>query len=121
MRGRALTMGYSLNEHGLYKMDGKKKGAKLDQVFENEEAIFDFLKMEYKEPNQRIDGRSVVSLNKSLKNEFIQKDIVQEEQEEQKVEQPEKIENDIDIMNNEAKEEKELAKEEKKELKENTK
>ena len=121
MRGRALTMGYSLNEHGFYKMDGKKKGAKLDQVFENEEAIFDFLKMEYKEPNQRIDGRSVVPLNKSLKNEFIQKDIVQEEQEEQKVEQPEKIENDIDIMNNEAKEEKELAKEEKKELKENIK
>ena len=70
MRGRALTMGYSLNEHGFYKMDGKKKGAKLDQVFENEEAIFDFMKMEYKEPNQRIDGRSVVPLNKSLKNEF---------------------------------------------------
>ena len=78
MRGRALTMGYSLNEHGLYKMDGKKKGGKLDKIFENEEAIFDFLKMEYKEPNQRIDGRSVVSSNPSLKNEFIEPLVVQE-------------------------------------------
>jgi DNA polymerase/3'-5' exonuclease PolX len=78
MRGRALTMGYSLNEHGLYKMDGKKKGAKLDKIFDNEKEVFDFLKMEYKEPNQRIDGRSVVSSNPSLKNEFVEPLIVQE-------------------------------------------
>jgi len=70
MRGRALTMGYSLNEHGLYKMDGKKKGAKLDRIFHDEKEIFDFLKMEYKEPNQRIDGRSVIPLNNSSKNKM---------------------------------------------------
>lgn len=70
MRGRALTMGYSLNEHGFYTMDGKKKGAKLDRTFENEQAIFQFLKMEYKEPEQRIDGRSVVPLIGSPKLEI---------------------------------------------------
>ena len=59
MRGRALTLGYSLNEHGLYKMDGKKKGDKLEQTFADEQSIFEFLKMKYKEPNQRINGRSV--------------------------------------------------------------
>jgi DNA polymerase/3'-5' exonuclease PolX len=65
MRGRALTLGYSLNEHGLYKMDGKKKGDKLEQTFADEQSIFEFLKMKYKEPNQRINGRSVEPLNGS--------------------------------------------------------
>ena len=121
MRGRALTMSYSLNEHGLYKMDGKKKGAKLDKVFENEEEIFNFLKMEYKEPNQRIDGRSVVSLNDSLKNEFIETHVVEEEEQPEKIENNDVIENEIEIINNDVKEEKTLAKEQKKELKEKIK
>ena len=59
MRGRALTMGYSLNEHGMYKMTDKKKGDKVEHIFPDEESIFDFLKMEYKEPKNRIDQRSV--------------------------------------------------------------
>lgn len=63
MRARALVMGYSLNEHELSKMDGKKKGAKVDRPFKTERDIFDFLKMEYKEPAERIDGRAVVSLS----------------------------------------------------------
>ena len=67
MRGRALSLGYSLNEHGLYKMEGKKKGDKLDQSFSDEQAIFTFLKMKYKEPNQRINGRSVEPLEGSPK------------------------------------------------------
>lgn len=121
MRGRALTMSYSLNEHGLYKMDGKKKGAKLDKVFENEEEIFNFLKMEYKEPNQRIDGRSVVSLNDPLKNEFIETHVVQKEEQSEKIENNDVIENEIEIINNDVKEEKTLAKEQKKELKEKIK
>lgn len=59
MRQRALNMGYSLNEHGFYKMEDKKKGAKIDKAFNSEEEIFDFLNMKYKTPEQRIDGRSV--------------------------------------------------------------
>jgi DNA polymerase beta len=62
MRGRALSMGYTLNEHGFHVMDGKKKGGKFDRVFADEKEIFQFLKMIYKEPHERIDGRSVVPL-----------------------------------------------------------
>lgn len=61
MRSRALAMGYSLNEHGLYKMEAKKKGDKIDAVFKSEKDIFDFLQMEYKEPNDRVNGLSVVT------------------------------------------------------------
>lgn len=60
MRGHALTMGYSLNEHGLHKMNKTVKGEKVSHVFLDERSIFDFLNMEYKSPEQRIDGRSVV-------------------------------------------------------------
>ena len=60
MRQRALDMGYSMNEHGLYKMQGKKKGPKLDMVFPTEEAVFEFLGMVYKTPVERVDGRAVV-------------------------------------------------------------
>jgi DNA polymerase/3'-5' exonuclease PolX len=64
MRGHALTMGYSLNEHGLHKMNKTEKkavkGEKVSHVFLDERSIFDFLNMEYKSPEQRIDGRSVV-------------------------------------------------------------
>ena len=60
MRQRALNMGYSLNEHGFYMMDGKKKGSKLEQEFTSEKDIFDFLHMDYKEPEKRINGQSVV-------------------------------------------------------------
>ena len=62
MRGRALSMGYSLNEHGLYKMEGKKKGDKIEHSFSNESDIFKFLQMEYKEPSERKTGKSVVPL-----------------------------------------------------------
>ena len=61
MRARALSMNYSLNEHGIYKMDGKKKGDKVQHHFATEEDIFQFLNMEYKEPRLRINGRSVSS------------------------------------------------------------
>ena len=60
MRGHALKMGYSLNEHGFSKMTDKKKEEKLTHGFTREKDIFDFLNMVYKAPNQRIDGRSVV-------------------------------------------------------------
>ena len=60
MRQRALDLGYSMNEHGLYKMTGKKKGPKLDAIFPNERSVFEFLGLKYKKPTERIDGRSVV-------------------------------------------------------------
>ncbi len=55
MRERALKMGYTLNEHGFSKMEGRKKGDKVDRVFKDEEAIFNFLKMKYKTPIERND------------------------------------------------------------------
>lgn len=60
MRHRALQLGLTMNEHGLYKMEGKKKGAKVDHIFKEEKDIFDYLKMEYKTPVERVDGRAVV-------------------------------------------------------------
>ena len=66
MRGRALALGYSLNEHGLTVMSAKKKGEKavkgekVDHIFQSEQDIFDFLGMVYKEPVDRVDGRSVI-------------------------------------------------------------
>jgi len=66
MRGRALELGYSLNEHGMSKMQEKKKGEKavkgdlVANKFKTEEDIFDFLGMVYKEPTERVDGRAVV-------------------------------------------------------------
>jgi DNA polymerase beta len=62
MRNRALAMGYTLNEHGLSTMENKVKGAKIEQQFADEKAIFDFLKMDYKTPVERADGRAVVVL-----------------------------------------------------------
>lgn len=79
MRSHALTMSLSLNEHGLYKKEkGKKKEDKLTQVFKTEQEIFDFLKLTYREPVDRIDGMSVVKqdgsrvlqkTNRTLKSE----------------------------------------------------
>jgi DNA polymerase beta len=60
MRHQALQMGLTMNEHGLYKMDNKKKGEKVNHVFREEKDIFDYLNMEYKAPNERTDGRAVI-------------------------------------------------------------
>lgn len=60
MRHQALTMGLTMNEHGLYKMIGKTKGEKVAHIFRDERDIFDYLNMEYKAPNERTDGRAVV-------------------------------------------------------------
>jgi DNA polymerase beta len=60
MRGHALKMGYSLNEHGLSVMNGKVKGELVSQSFPDEQSIFAFLNMEYKAPTERIDGRAVI-------------------------------------------------------------
>jgi DNA polymerase/3'-5' exonuclease PolX len=57
MRGYCLTKGYTLNEHGLYKMVNNVKGEKVDNiVFREEKDIFDFLKYEYKNAVDRNIG-----------------------------------------------------------------
>lgn len=60
MRSQALKMGYSLNEHGLYKMNNKKKGEKLTKLFSTEKDVFDFLDIEYTEPEDRKGANSMV-------------------------------------------------------------
>ena len=60
-RQRALDRGFSLNEHGFYKMNDRKKSTtKLSQSFPTEASIFEFLEMGYREPHERIDARSVI-------------------------------------------------------------
>ena len=60
MRGHALKQGLTMNEHGLYKMDNKKKGEKVSHVFRDEQDIFDYLHLQYKSPKERIDGRAIM-------------------------------------------------------------
>ena len=59
MRQRALDLGYSMNEHGFTKMVDGKKTTKLNKYFPDEQSIFKFLGMQYKDPTERIDGNSV--------------------------------------------------------------
>ena len=63
MRHFALQKGYTMNEHGMYKFENKKKSALVDHVFKDEKAIFDFLGLQYKNPMERIDGRSVIGFD----------------------------------------------------------
>jgi NAD-dependent DNA ligase/DNA polymerase/3'-5' exonuclease PolX len=60
MRHIALEKGYTMNEHGIYKMEAKKKGEKVDHIFNSEDDIFDFLGLEYKSPIERTDGRAII-------------------------------------------------------------
>jgi DNA ligase (NAD+) len=60
MRHQALSMGLTMNEHGLYKFEGKKKGEKVDHIFNDERDIFDYLNLEYKSPIERTDGRAII-------------------------------------------------------------
>jgi DNA ligase (NAD+) len=73
MRNRALNLGYSMNEHGMTikgtgvgakgtDVKGTDVGTKIEQTFTDEQDIFAFLGLEYKRPEERIDGRSVVLL-----------------------------------------------------------
>ena len=62
-RRRAIQLGYTMNEHGLYKLVGDKKktkGPRLNQPFPTEESIFDFLGLVYKGPTERKSGREVI-------------------------------------------------------------
>ena len=62
-RRRAIELGYTMNEHGLYKLVGDKKktkGPRLNQPFPTEKSIFDFLGLVYKSPTERKSGREVI-------------------------------------------------------------
>ena len=63
MRHVALEKGYTMNEHGIYKMEAKKKGEKVNCTFNSEEDIFSFLGLQYKSPIERTDGRAIVVKN----------------------------------------------------------
>jgi DNA ligase (NAD+) len=73
MRHIALENGYTMNEHGINKMEEKKKGDKVSHIFKEEKDIFDFLGLEYKSPTERIDGRAIV-LKKVAKKPLIIED-----------------------------------------------
>lgn len=65
MRGYALKQGLSLNEHGIYKKVGPKKEDKLELNLKEEQDIFDYLGLEYKTPNERINGVAVIPTEKT--------------------------------------------------------
>ena len=60
MRQYGLDKGYTFNEHGIYKLENKKKGEKVAREFKTEKDIFDFLGLEFKTPIERRDGRAVI-------------------------------------------------------------
>lgn len=55
MRQRAVDLGYTLNEHCISVVVNAKEKVikKVDKYFPDEKSIFDFLKMDYKEPRER--------------------------------------------------------------------
>lgn len=54
MRKWCLTKNYTLNEHGIYNLINKKKGDKVENDFKTENDIFEYLGLDYVEPNKRI-------------------------------------------------------------------
>jgi len=61
MRRHALSIGLSLNEHGLTEVKSKKK---LDIELKTEKEIFSFLGLQYVEPTKRIGIKDIVKLKK---------------------------------------------------------
>ena len=63
MRGYALKKGLSLNEHGFHKKNGGKKEEKMDLDINQELDIFEYLNLEYKTPEERINGNAVIPID----------------------------------------------------------
>ena len=61
MRQHALDMGYTLNEHAICTFKDKVKEP-VNKTFKKEQDIFKFLKLEYKEPHERIDKSSIIKI-----------------------------------------------------------
>ena len=73
-RRRAIELGYTMNEHGLYKLIGDKKktkGERLNKPFPTEKSIFDFLDLVYKGPTERKSGRDLII--KTTQNQHLKK------------------------------------------------
>jgi DNA polymerase/3'-5' exonuclease PolX len=64
MREHALTRGYTMNEHGLFKVNKKneknEKNEKIKHLMNEEKDIFDFLQLQFKLPVERVDYRDIV-------------------------------------------------------------
>ena len=60
MRQYGVNKGFTFNEHGIYKIENKKKGEQIKDKFATEKDIFDFLGLQYKTPLERQDGRAVI-------------------------------------------------------------
>jgi len=73
MRQHALKKGLTLNEHGLYTMVDKKKGARIEDSFESEEDVFRYLGLVFKTPEQRKDGSAVIASTSVTKSPSVQK------------------------------------------------
>ena len=69
MRSRAVEMGYTMNEHGIYHFENKKKGKRINKEFLTEKSIFEFLGIEWREPTKRIDGNSFKLVEENTKIE----------------------------------------------------
>mgnify|MGYP000143118618 CR=1 FL=1 len=72
LRNHVLSLGMTMNEHGITYLTTttktttptttEKKGTQIEHIFKTERDIFDFLRVVYKEPEERKDGRDVVLL-----------------------------------------------------------
>lgn len=80
VRQRALDLGYTLNEHGLSHISNKVKGKLVDEQFPTEESILNFLGLAYVKPENRIDGRSLIFIDKGSTSKDVSdtKDLVKE-------------------------------------------
>jgi len=87
MRQYALQKRLTMNEHGLHRLEGKKKGQKVEHVFSLEKDIFDYLGLEYKLPEERKDGRAVVPQKKMNEMEGVENVIQAEQVPEQHIQQ----------------------------------
>ena len=95
MRGHALKMGVSLNEHGLSKKEpGKKKEEMISHRFNSENDIFEYLNLEYKEPTDRINGLAVIvksenRINLEIEPEQIIKQTINKKMQSEETKKPE--------------------------------
>lgn len=70
MREHALSMQYTLNEHGLSYMVNKTKKGLVEKDFPDEKSIFDFLNLQYKNPEERTSSKAVVLLTELNEVQF---------------------------------------------------
>ena len=82
MRQYALNNNLTLNEHGFHTMKNNKKEEKINSLsFVTEKDIFDYLNLEYKEPHERKDDKSIVIKNNDtiklkIKNDTIKNNTI---------------------------------------------